>query len=45
LAFIADTAGDEVAGKVQFAAEYYPEAVDYGEVGGHAQAPAYLSER
>ena len=45
LAFIADTAGGEVAGKVQFAAEYYPESIDYGDFRGHPQAPAYLSER
>lgn len=45
LAFIADTAGDEVAGKVQFAAEYYPESIDYGDFRGHPKAPAYLSER
>ena len=42
LAFIADTAGADVAGKVQFAAEYYPDAVDYGEFRDHPQAPAYL---
>ena len=45
LAFIADTAGDEVAGKVQFAAEYYPEPIDYGDFREHPQAPAYLSEQ
>lgn len=43
LAFIADTAGEDVAGKVQFAAEYYPESIDYGEFRNHQQAPAYIS--
>jgi putative intracellular protease/amidase/predicted enzyme related to lactoylglutathione lyase len=42
LRFIAMTAGDEVAGKVQFATEYYPEARVYGRYRDHAQAPAYL---
>jgi transcriptional regulator GlxA family with amidase domain len=44
LAFIADTAGDEAAGKVQFAAEYYPEAADFGGFRSHPQAPAYLRD-
>lgn len=42
LAFIADTAGDEVAGKVQFGAEYFPSDVRYGEFDKHPQAPAYI---
>ena len=42
LRFIAATAGEEVAGKVQFATEYYPEARVYGRSREHAQAPAYL---
>jgi hypothetical protein len=45
LAFIADVAGTEVAGKVQSAAEYFPESIDYGEFRDHPQAPAYLSEK
>lgn len=42
LAFIADVAGDEAAGKVQFSAEYYPSDIRYGNYEGHAQAPSYL---
>lgn len=42
LAFIASVAGDEAAGKVQFAAEYYPSSVKYGSFENHPQAPAYL---
>ena len=42
LALIASVAGEAVAGAVQFAAEYYPEARSYGGFEGHAQAPAYL---
>ena len=45
LAFIAAVAGDEAAGKVQFAAEYYPSAVKYGGFENHAQAPAYIREK
>jgi transcriptional regulator GlxA family with amidase domain len=43
LAFIASVAGDEAAGKVQFAAEYYPSTVRYGGFETHSQAPAYLN--
>jgi transcriptional regulator GlxA family with amidase domain len=42
LAFIARTAGDDAAGKVQFAAEYYPSSVRYGAYENQVQAPAYL---
>jgi len=42
LAFIANTAGEEVAGKVQFAAEYFPSDVRYGGFEKHPQAPAYI---
>lgn len=42
LAFIAERAGDEVAGQVQLAAEFYPEGRRYGSAHRHAQAPAYL---
>lgn len=42
LAFIAAEAGEEAAGKVQFAAEYYPAQTRYGGLEGHAQAPAYV---
>lgn len=42
LAFIASVAGEEAAGTVQFAAEYYPSGVKYGGFESHAQAPAYI---
>ena len=42
LAFIAATAGDEVAGQVQLAAEYYPEGQRYGSADLQARGPAYL---
>jgi len=42
LAFIASVAGEAAAGKVQFAAEYYPASVKYGGFENHAQAPAYV---
>lgn len=42
LAFIADAAGAEAAGKVQFAAEYYPSGEWYGSSASHPQAPAYV---
>jgi transcriptional regulator GlxA family with amidase domain len=42
LAFIASVAGDEAAGKVQFAAEYYPSSKRYGGYENHEKAPAYL---
>ena len=41
LAVIADLAGEEVAGRVQFAAEYYPEARRYGQFEQHPGMPAY----
>ena len=44
LAFIADTAGEETAGKVQFAAEYYPSARRYGAAHQSQLAPGYLKE-
>jgi len=42
LAFIADTAGEDAAGKVQFWSEYYPSSAAYGSYTRHAQAPAYV---
>jgi transcriptional regulator GlxA family with amidase domain len=42
LAFIASIAGEKAAGKVQFAAEYYPSCVRYGDFENHEQAPAYI---
>ena len=42
LAFIASIAGETVAGKVQFQAEYYPASTKYGGFENQAQAPAYI---
>ena len=42
LAFIASFAGDEVAGKVQLYAEYFPEHRVYGDSPNHPKAPEYL---
>lgn len=42
LAFIAAVAGEETAGKVQCAAEYYPDGRHYGNFSTHPKAPAYL---
>jgi transcriptional regulator GlxA family with amidase domain len=44
LAFIANIAGEEVAGKVQFAVEYYPSARRYGASHESPMAPHYLKE-
>lgn len=41
LHFIAETAGAEAAGRVQFAAEYDPAGTTYGDWRAHPQAPAY----
>lgn len=42
LAFIADFAGIDIAGKVQATAEYYPDSTIYGAFNRSDQAPAYL---
>jgi len=42
LAFIADVAGDDTAGKVQLAAEYYPAATRYGAQAEDPRTPAYV---
>jgi transcriptional regulator GlxA family with amidase domain len=42
LAFIASVADETTAGKIQFAAEYYPSSVKYGGFENHAEAPAYI---
>jgi transcriptional regulator GlxA family with amidase domain len=42
LAFIAEVAGDDAAGKVQFAAEYYPSQTIYGNYASHPDAPGYI---
>lgn len=41
LAYIAHAAGDDTAGKVQLAAEYYPAATRYGRPAEDPRAPAY----
>lgn len=45
LAFIAETAGDDAAGKVQFSSEYYPSTRTYGAYTAHEKAPAYIRDR
>lgn len=42
LAYIAHVAGEQAAGKVQFAAEYYPSGLRYGGFASHPQAPGYI---
>ena len=42
LACIAHVAGDDTAGKVQLAAEYYPAATRYGRQAEDPRAPAYV---
>ena len=42
LAFIASMAGEQAAGIVQFAAEYYPSTKSYGDFRKNPKAPAYL---
>ena len=42
LAYIAHVAGDDAAGKVQLAAEYYPAATRYGRQAEDPRAPAYV---
>jgi len=41
LAFIASVAGEDTAGKVQLAAEYYPSTTRYGQKQTHTLGPAY----
>ena len=45
LAFIATVSGDEVAGKIQLGAEYYPATKLYGEAHKNPLAPAYLKPK
>lgn len=42
LAFIAHEASQEVAGKVQFQAEYYPSGARYGDYARQPQSPRYI---
>jgi transcriptional regulator GlxA family with amidase domain len=44
LAFIAHTAGEEAAARVQLQAEYYPADTVYGSTASHERAPAYVRE-
>jgi transcriptional regulator GlxA family with amidase domain len=44
LAFIAAMAGDEVAGRVQHGAEYYPDPVRYGSAHRARGSPAYVRD-
>lgn len=44
LAVIADIAGDEAAGKVQFRTEYYPSGTRYGNAHHAEEAPEYLRQ-
>ncbi len=44
LAFIAHTAGEEAAAKVQLQAEYYPADTVYGNTVSHERAPAYVRQ-
>ena len=44
LAFIAALAGDETAGQVQLAAEYYPDGIRHGGAAVIARAPAYVRQ-
>jgi transcriptional regulator GlxA family with amidase domain len=45
LAFIESVAGEAVAGKVQFGAEYYPSGRFFGTLHQSPQAPAYLKSK
>ena len=42
LAFVADAAGDETAGRIQFGVEYYPSSKFYGRLPEYGKAPQYL---
>ena len=44
LAFIESVAGETVAGKVQFGAEYYPSERRYSDLHHSPEAPAYLKK-
>jgi transcriptional regulator GlxA family with amidase domain len=44
LRFIAEVAGADAAGKVQFAAEYFPSGTVYGDYQHDARAPAYVRD-
>jgi transcriptional regulator GlxA family with amidase domain len=44
LSYIAASAGDDIAGKVQLGAEFYPDGRRYGTAAAHPKAPAYLRD-
>ncbi|ADU38038.1 DJ-1/PfpI family protein [Variovorax paradoxus] len=44
LGFIAHTAGEEAAAKVQLQSEYYPADKVYGNTASHERAPAYVRQ-
>jgi hypothetical protein len=45
LAYIAQVSGPITAGKVQMAAEYYPEAKLHGGDAMHGKAPSYVRSK
>jgi transcriptional regulator GlxA family with amidase domain len=44
LAFVADAAGEEKAGMIQFGTEYYPSPRSYGGFNKNEKAPRYVKE-
>ena len=42
LAFVADAAGEETAGRIQFGVEYYPSPKSYGRLPEDEKAPRYM---
>ncbi len=44
LAFVADAAGEEIAGRIQFGVEYYPSPKSYGRLSEYGKAPRYVKE-
>ena len=44
LAFIASVAGEEAAGRIQFATEYYPSGKIYGKLHHGSDAPQYMRQ-
>jgi len=45
LVFIAQEAGEDAAGQVQFASEYYPLHKSYGQFRNNEKAPQYIKEK
>jgi transcriptional regulator GlxA family with amidase domain len=45
LAFICNQAGEEIAGQVQLAAEYYPSGIIYGDAHKTNDVPKYIKSR